>query len=69
MAKKRTITLEIEGPVGAKTYADVAHAVWSVAQAALRDQEFTLIHDGENSNKQLNDRWNEVSQSVWQRMR
>ncbi len=68
MAKTRTIALEIEGPVDADTYADLAHAVWSVAQAALRDTSFTLVHDGGTSSKALNDRWAEVSRSVWRKM-
>jgi hypothetical protein len=68
VAKTRTITLEIEGLVNDETYADLAHAVWSVAQAALRDRNFTLVHDGHISSKQLNDRWAEVSRSIWQKL-
>ena len=41
MAKKRTITIEIEGPLDAKT-TPIAHALWSVAYAALSDRDFTL---------------------------
>lgn len=65
----RTLKLVIEDggdALSTERYADIAHAVWSAAQAALPGGGFWLEHDGKDSNEDLNDRWDEqVRESPW----
>lgn len=45
-------------------YADLAHAIWATAKVALPDGGFLLKHDGVNTNKELNIRWDDLGKGV-----
>jgi hypothetical protein len=61
----RHLTLELPDDLPNEQYIDLAHAVWSVALAALGpDANFRLVRDGQVTNRQLNERWSQLGEYV-----
>ncbi len=64
----RTITLVIDDDgTGLGPYADLAHAIWSVARASMPADGFKLPSDGRNTPAELTERWNAYGRDLpWQ---
>lgn len=62
---KQTIKLVINAELDVEQYADLSHALWSVAQAALGGSgRFTMETDAEHTAEQLNARWRQLGRDV-----